>query len=146
VTDAAPADDAFEQALRATRHRDRSASDVDRWLSEREFDEDARADALARLIRTGLVDDERFAWSRAESLAGRGAGDERIRQELRNAGIDRELAEAAIAALEPEALRADRVVARRGGSAKTLRYLRANGFAADVAAGAVASGSGEALR
>jgi regulatory protein len=139
------ADDAFETALRALRHRERSAEELDRRLAERGFPEKARSDALARLTRTGLLDDVRFARARAESLARRGSGDERIRQELRAAGVAREIAEDAIVALDPEWIRAERVVAKRGASPKTVRYLSANGFSAEVVAGTVASDGGEAL-
>ena len=146
MTDELTADGAFETALRTLRHRERSVEELDRRLADRGFSEESRSDALARLTRTGLLDDSRFAEARAASLARRGAGDERIRQDLRAAGVAREIVEAAIAELDPESTRAERVVARRGATPKTARYLSANGFSAEVVAGTVASDDGEALR
>jgi SOS response regulatory protein OraA/RecX len=139
------ADEAFEAALRILRHRDRSVAEVERSLAERGFSVEDRDDAVERLVRTGLVDDERFARARASSLSGRGAGDARVRQELRDAGIDASVVEEAIAELEPESLRAHRIAARRGGGPRTARYLRANGFAAEVVGDVVASDLEDAL-
>jgi regulatory protein len=140
------ADDAFETALRALRHRDRSADEVERRLAEQGYSEEERAEVLDRLDRSGLVDDVRFAHGRAESLAVRGAGDERVRRALREAGVDEEVAQDAIAALEPEPERARRIVARRGAGPKTARYLFAQGFSADVVAAVVATGVGDEIR
>ena len=139
------ADEAFEAALRVLRHRDRSVAEVVRSLSERGFSESDRDDAVERLVRTGIVDDERFARARASSLANRGAGDARIRQELRYAGIEASMVEEAIAELEPERLRARRIAARRGAGPRTARYLRANGFAIEVVGDVVASDLEDAL-
>ena len=104
-----------------------------------------RADALATLVRTGLVDDERFAEGRARGLAERGAGDRLIRHELEAAGVPREAIEDAIGLLEPESERAARIVERRGASAKTARYLAGKGFSDDVASAVVARAGDEAL-
>jgi SOS response regulatory protein OraA/RecX len=74
------------------------------------------------------VDDARFARNRAESLAGRGYGDEAIRDDLGRQGLSAELAEDALERLEPERERARRIVMRRGPGAKTARYLASKGF------------------
>jgi SOS response regulatory protein OraA/RecX len=87
-----------------------------------------RVVALERLERAGYVDDRRVAEARAAALAGRGSGDALIRDDLGRRGIGDDLAEAAIAALEPELVRAERVLARRGGGPKTVRYLASRGF------------------
>lgn len=137
---------AHESALRALRHRDRSVDELDRRLAEQGFSDDERAEVLGRLGRAGLVDDARYAHGRAESLATRGAGDARIRCALRDAGVDAEVAENVIAALEPEAARARRIVARRGAGSKTARYLVSQGFTADVVAAVVATGVGDEIR
>jgi SOS response regulatory protein OraA/RecX len=100
--------------------------------------ENERADVLERLDRAGYLDDERFALRRASALAGRGAGDGLIRDDLERRGVPAELVAAAIAALEPEASRAARIVERRGWSAKTARHLAARGFGEDAVAGLVA--------
>jgi SOS response regulatory protein OraA/RecX len=139
-------DEAVEAALRALRHRDRSAAQIERHLVEvRGIDRDACAEALATLVRTGLVDDERFAESRAAVLAERGAGDAFIRHDLAAAGVDAALIDTTLDGLESEKTRVDRIVARRGASAKTARYLSAKGFAADVVLAVVARCDDDAL-
>ena len=140
-----PADEALEQALRALRHRDRTATEIDRYLESRGVGETERRDVVDRLVRTALVDDRRYAASRAVSLAERGAGNERIRHELEFAGVDRDVAEAAIGSLESEAERAENIVARRGASAKTARYLAGKGFSEDVVRAVVAHARDEPL-
>lgn len=121
-------DEAVEQALRALRSRDRSAAELDARLAERGVSLEDRGEALERLERAGYVDDRRVAEARAAALAGRGSGDALIRDDLGRRGIGDDLAEAAIAALEPELVRAERVLARRGGGPKTVRYLASRGF------------------
>lgn len=132
-------DDALESALRALRHRDRSAHEVDRRLYERGFADEERRRALETLSRTGIVDDARYAQARAESLVARGAGDELIRHELAGAGLDPALVDDAIASLEPEIDRARHIVEKRGASAKTARYLQGRGYSQDTVAAAVAT-------
>jgi SOS response regulatory protein OraA/RecX len=107
--------------------------------------EGAREEALATLARTGLIDDRRFAESRADVLAARGAGDALIAHDLTSAGVAQELVADAIAALEPEHERARRIVARRGASAKSARYLAGKGFSDDAVRAAVAHGYDETL-
>jgi regulatory protein len=107
--------------------------------------EGAREEALATLARTGLIDDRRFAESRARALAARGAGDTLIRHDLASAGITRDLVEDAVDELEPETERARRIVAQRGASAKSARYLAGKGFSEDVVRAAVAHGHDEPL-
>jgi regulatory protein len=138
-------DDALELALRALRHRDRSAAEVERHLESRGVGEAERDGALDTLVRTGVVDDRRFAESRAYSLADRGAGDALIRHELRRSGVGAKDIEDAVATLESERARAERVVARRGGGPKTARYLAGKGFAEDVVHAVVADSLGETL-
>ena len=131
-------------ALRSLRHRDRSAAQIDDQLAARGVSEDGRVEALATLARTGLVDDRRFAEARAEQLADRGAGDAFIRHDLLRAGVDAELVEHALSALDGEPERAERIVARRGSGAKTARYLAGKGFSDDVIHAVVARGRDDA--
>ena len=138
-------DPAFESAVRALRHRDRTTAQLDRHLAERGFTEDERAGALGTLARTGVVDDSRYAANRAATLADRGAGDAFIRHDLERAGLGAGAVEEALALVEPESVRADRMVDRRGASAKTARYLAGKGFSDEVVRGAVAHVAGEAL-
>jgi regulatory protein len=139
-------DDAVEQALRALRHRERTVGQVDAHLAERGFVEHEREAAIETLARTGLVDDRRFAESRAATLARKGAGDALIQHDLDAAGVDREIVEDALATLDDEAKRARQVVERRGASARTVRYLVAKGFPVDVARTVVAESMADALR
>jgi regulatory protein len=140
------ADDALESALRALKHRDRSAHEIDRRLAEQGFGPDEREHVLETLERTGLLDDTRFAGHRAELLAARGAGDELIRHDLSSAGIASEVVDEAIDSLEPEIERARRIVETRGASPKTARFLHGRGYSHDVVAAAVATGEGHGLR
>ena len=138
------ADNAYDCALRALHHRDRSEHEIDEHLRDRGFSEAECAQALDTLRRTGLVNDERFARARAESLAERGAGNAFIRARLVEAGIARELLDDALDAVEPENARAHLIVERRGASQKTARYLYGKGFSDAVIRAAVAdSGDGE---
>ncbi len=131
--------DAVETALRALRHRDRTVAELDARLRDRGVGEDARHEALETLARIGYLDDERFARTRAEQLAGRGTGDALIRHDLEGRGIDPELVVAALDALEPERARAERIVAGRGRSGKTARYLASRGFGADALEAVIAA-------
>jgi regulatory protein len=136
---------AVDTALRALRHRDLSARELEQRLRAKGFEESERAEALETLERTGLLDDVRFAEARARSLAARGAGDAAIRHALGLAGVAREIADDALQALEPEAERANAIAARRGAGPKTARYLRGKGFSEEVVAGVVAGSSADEL-
>ncbi len=145
MPDAAPVEEAVEAALRALHHRDRSAAQLDRRLEASGVEEGDRRRALELLERTGLVDDRRFAESRAASLAARGAGDALIRHDLAQAGVDEGVIADALSALESEHDRAGRIAARRGPSAKTARYLVGKGFAEEVVHSVIARDAEEAL-
>lgn len=137
--------DAVQTALRALQSRDRTTAELDARLRERGVAEHDRHDALEALARAGYVDDERFAHGRAAALAARGSGDALIRDDLERRGLAPELVEAALGGLEPERLRAEAVVSRRGIGPKTGRYLAARGFAGDIVAAAVAQEGSRAL-
>jgi SOS response regulatory protein OraA/RecX len=141
--------DPVDLAARALRHRDRSAHEIAQRLERAGVDPAGRAEALDTLARLGYVDDERFARTRAASLAGRGHGDTAIRFDLQRHGLDGETVDAAIEALEPELVRARTVVERRGTTPRTARHLSAKGFSRDTIDAAVgdalASGDAEAV-
>lgn len=137
--------EALDAALRALRHRDLSGAELGRRLAARGFDEGQREEALETLRRTGVLDDRRFAESRAGSLSDRGAGNALIRYDLERAGVESELVEEVVDALAPEAERARRIVERRGTDPRTGRYLRSKGFSDDVVAPLIATRSGEEL-
>ena len=101
--------------------------------------------ALESLTRTGVLDDTRYAENRVRVLAERSAGNAYIRHDLAEAGIDEALVDEALATLASESERADRIVARRGASVRTARYLAGKGFPAEVVRAAVAEGVGDGI-
>jgi len=139
------ADDAVECSLRALRHRDRTVLEIEKHLRARGFSDDDCVRAIETLHRTGLVNDERFAQARASSLAARGAGNALIAARLAEAGVAHELVNEALDAVEPEAARARRIVASRGASPKTARYLYGKGFSQDAVSAVVAEREGDEL-
>ncbi len=101
-------------------------------------------DVVARCLREGLLDDARLAIKRAKAWRGRGLSRGMIMRRLRVNGIDDDVAARALKTVDalPDAeLAAARVtLARRGvrESKRGLAVLARRGFAADVAARAVA--------
>jgi SOS response regulatory protein OraA/RecX len=124
--------EALGVATRALRRRDLSRRALSARLERAQVAPAAAAESLEALEHAGLVDDERFARSRAAALADRGYGDEAIRHDLEAQGVGAEPAAAALAELEPELDRARRVVARRGDGPRTARYLAAKGYAQET--------------
>jgi SOS response regulatory protein OraA/RecX len=122
---------ALTDAVRVLRHRDVSRWRLDERLQRRGARDSARQEALDALERAGLVDDARVATRRAEALAERGYGDAAIRFALAGDGIDAALVERALADLEPERERAERLLAG-GDGPKALRRLAAKGFDAET--------------
>ena len=123
---------AVDTALRAVSRREQSTAELDRRLRERGFAPGLREETLNRLEHVGLVDDERYAMRRAESLSERGQGDEAILWRLERDGVDRETAAKAVAALPPERQRARLVVAAQGTGVRTARELARRGFGEDA--------------
>jgi SOS response regulatory protein OraA/RecX len=133
--------EAMARAARSLARRDLTEQELTERLTRAEVAPAARSEAMGRLARAGAVDDGRFARSRAEVLADRGAGDAFIRHDLTGRGIAEELVEAAIGALEPEAARAARIVERRGSSLRTARHLAHKGFSEE----SIQTACGEAI-
>ena len=115
---------ALARATRALRYRDLSR----RALAER-LPAAGRDDAIETLARSGYLDDERSAGTRAGSLAVRGWGNAAIRFRLEGEGFGGEALESALAALEPEPERARALLAQGRGA----RWLAARGFDVEVA-------------
>lgn len=132
---------AVDTALRAVSRREQSSAELDRRLRRKGFAPGVREETLNRLEHVGLVDDERYALRRAESLAERGHGDEAIRWRLERDGVAGETASKAVAALPPERQRARLVVAARGAGLRTAAELARRGFGED----AVEEALGEAV-
>jgi SOS response regulatory protein OraA/RecX len=130
--------EALAVAGRALRRRDLSERGIAERLARASVAPAAVAESLAVLSRAGLVDDARFARTRADSLAERGYGDAAIRHDLGRQGVAPEVVQQALESLEAEAERARRLVERRGPGASTARYLASKGFgeeALEAAAG-----------
>ena len=122
-------DRGLAHAARALKTRDRTSAELDARLDRAGVRATARTAALATLERLGVVDDERFARRRAAALAERGRGDAAIRWDLERRGVPREVVEVALAALEPEYIRANRLglgppaLARRGFSDDVVAFV-----------------------
>jgi regulatory protein len=129
---------ALEVATRALARRDYSERGLRERLRRAGVDCGEEEQALEALRRAGVLDDARFAHSRAQALAGRGQGDAAIRFDLRRQGVAEDEIEAALGLLEPERVRAQRVIVRRGSDAATARLLARRGFDEDVVEEAVA--------
>jgi regulatory protein len=125
-------------AARALARRDFSVRSLRERLQRAGIPSAEADEALGALQRAGLVDDARFALSRAQALAERGRGDAAIRFDLEHQGVGADDVEAALASLEPERERAERVVARRGAGAATARLLAQRGFDEEAVEAAVA--------
>jgi regulatory protein len=135
--------EALAASARALRHRDLSTRLLEQRLEQRAVAPAERAQAVEALTRAGLLDDERFARARAGALAARGYGNEAIYFDLERQGVDGEVAQAAVAELEPERDRAARVAASAGGGVRAARVLARRGFGEDAieaAAGVAESG------
>jgi regulatory protein len=124
--------EALTIAARALRARDLSTQQLSERLERAAVDPRTRRESLATLSRGGFVDDRRVARARATSLADRGYGDAAIRDDLEGKGVTKEIVDASLEELEPEAERASRLVARRGRSPGTARYLAGKGFGGDA--------------
>jgi regulatory protein len=90
--------DAFERALEALAHRERTSAELCVWLRERGFERTEVEAVLERLIEAGAIDDERFAARFAEDKRElRGWGPERIRAALAGRGLEPATIDAALA-------------------------------------------------
>ena len=131
--------EALAIAARALRRQDLSERGIAERLTRASVAPAAVEESLAVLARSGLVDDARFARTRAETLAERSYGNAAIRHDLDRRGVAPDVIEAALESLETEAERARRLVERRGPGVSTARYLASKGFgeeALETAAGA----------
>jgi len=124
--------EALTVAADALRRRDLPARRLAERLERAAVAPAAAEESLEVLARAGLLDDARFARARAQALAERGHGDAAIRHDLEQQGVAGEPVEAALEDLEPELVRARRLVERRGPGAKTARYLVSKGFAPEA--------------
>jgi regulatory protein len=139
--------DAFERALEALAHRERTCAELAAWLGERGFERADVEAALERLIEAGALDDERFAARFAEDKRElRGWGPERIRAALAGRGLDPATIDAAVEgdgqdsqlqrALELLDGRSEAPVDERS-RARALAFLARRGYASELAYEAV---------
>jgi len=129
-----------ERALRLLARREHSRSELARKLQPHVVPEDDLNALLDELARRKQLSDERYAESRANTLS-RKFGAARIAQELRAKGLDKGLAEQAVAAARAtEVERAKAVWLRkfrnapesREERAKQMRFLQSRGFSFDA--------------
>lgn len=135
--------EALGVAGRALRQRDLSRRRLAERLERAEVAPAAAAESLAALERAGLVDDRRVACLTAQSLAGRGYGDDAIRHRLLAEGLDEALVPEALTGLEPESERARLLIERRGTGPRTARYLVSRGFGEEAVETALGTGFGQ---
>jgi SOS response regulatory protein OraA/RecX len=134
--------DAMAVAGRALTSTDLSVAALTQRLRRAGVEDDEIEETIGRLRSAGYLDDERVASERARRLAERGYGDTAIDGRLEREGIGREVRARALAALEPEPIRAARVA---GGDAMRLAAtLSRRGFAQDAIEAALARPDGHA--
>lgn len=140
-------DEAFERALEALSHHERTSGELCTWLAERGFEPAAVEDAVGRLIEAGAIDDERFAVQfAADKRELRGWGPERIREALSGRGLEGALIEAALAG-EGHSEQVERAIALLEGRgdrpvdtpsrARAVAFLARRGYDSEVAYDAV---------
>jgi regulatory protein len=129
-----------ERALRLLARREHSRTELARKLQPQVVPEDDLNALLDDLARRKHLSDERYAESRAHALS-RKFGSARIAQELRAKGVDKGLAEGAVAtARSTETERARAVWLKkfrnapesREERAKQMRFLQSRGFSFDA--------------
>jgi regulatory protein len=126
--------DIHERALGLLAVRQRSRRELERRLVQASFEPDAVAAELDRLEQVGLIDDAAFAAAVVESrMAVRGESRRAVGIKLQQAGVDREVALAALdQAPDDEQERADRLAETRAARVSALDpatgFARVSGF------------------
>jgi len=131
---------AFDRAVRLLTLRPHFRAELERKLRQKGHDPDEIEEAIARLERTGALDDEALARREVERLGdGRGYGRARILAALGRKGAPRDAVEAALDAGDDDselerALEAGRRWAARNrpDRSKLARHLERRGFAGGV--------------
>jgi regulatory protein len=96
---AADAQAAYRFVLAALGRRGFARRDLERRLVHRGHPREAAQSAIERAAAAGLLDDQQFALSYAQVKSARGRGPARLLRDLFAMGVERGLAEAAIAAV-----------------------------------------------
>jgi SOS response regulatory protein OraA/RecX len=123
--------DALQRAGRALARRPLSEQRLEERLEGAGFAADARRNAVTKLKASGLVDDDKVAQGRADSLASRGWGNSAIAARLAAEGFGESGARTAIETLEPEMERAVALVVNVPDRRKAWALLARRGFAPD---------------
>jgi regulatory protein len=94
---------ARESALSLLGYRARSRNELQRRLQRKGYDPELVEETLDGLARSGLINDAEFSqsWVRART-GSRPMGPNRIAAELRQKGVDRELIDQALEAVDPD--------------------------------------------
>lgn len=130
---------ARERSFRALAHRDYSAAELAQRLIDDGYPAVIAEETVESLVRSGLVNDERFAEVWACSRARQGLGRRRIAEELARKGIDDELARSALASIPEDEVTRARSALRgplpedRKARDRALRRLVGRGFDLPVA-------------
>jgi len=135
-------EDAYDRVLNYLTYRPRSEWEVRQYLKKRDLSDDAQAAVLARLTRTGLVNDREFAQFWVENrTAHRPRGRRALEFELRQKGIATGVVESAVAHVDEEAAalaaaeaRAERLARldRQTFRQRLYGFLQRRGFSYDV--------------
>ena len=137
----APADVAWQRALRLLAARDRTTAEIRARLDAHGIAPEHVAATVRRLLDLQYLDDARYAHDAAATAARRGYGSERARTDLIAKGIDTPLAATAVAAaFADEPALARQALTRRfpnpphdaRARARAARFLLGRGFSDDV--------------
>lgn len=130
--------EARKKAMDYLARREYGQDELVKKLATAGFDADVAADEVARLTDEGLQSDERFAGSFVQSRINQGKGPVRIRQELKERGLNSALADEAMEESGQDwyALARDVRVRKFGESlpedftekARQMRFLQYRGF------------------
>ena len=129
---------AYQQAVRYLGIRPRSRAEIARYLRDKGYDEECANHTLARLEQQGYVDDEAFARFWLDNRARfRPRGEQALRYELRQKGVEQDAVDAALtdldeaaaawSALEPRLSRWQGL-ARESFYKKAMDFLARRGF------------------
>ena len=141
------ADELLAGALAALGRKERTESEMRRWLEQRGATPEESGRVMAYLIENLAVDDERFANGYVEDKRRQsGWGNDRIESALHGRGVPRDLIESALSRGdgEGEVERAARVLVEKGsdlgddrGRRRAMGLLARRGFCAEDAYAAI---------
>ena len=128
----------YQRAVRLLARREHTRAELTRKLAPHGT-EDEIDSVLNQLAQSGLQSDARFAESYLRSQAGR-LGAARLRQTLRNKGIENDLIAASVDELSDEAGRIQTVWQKKFGTApvdarewaRQARFLQGRGFSSEL--------------